>query len=296
MSLENCLQELSDEDAPLTQDGLTQLSDLVAAELSELAAAWPEMPSERRASIIEKLAELAEENAQLDFTEVFKLALGDEDYRVQEKAISGVWEGEDRTVIPLLVGILHSDRPHQVRAASATALGKFAQLAQEGKILAKDGQAVQDALMTFLQDEKDTLEVRRRALEAVSPFNTERVHEYIRWAYNSSDLELKCSSLYAMGKTQEVAWLPAILSELKSTSAPMRYEAVCACGELGGEDMVPHLIPLLEDDDVQIQMAAVTAVGNIGGVLAKRALQRCIRTGDQAIQDTAKDALEEMEI
>ena len=110
---------------------------------------------------MERLVELAEENAQLNFTEVFKLGLGDHDYHVQEKAISGMWEGEDRTIIPLLLEILHSDRPHQVRAASATALGRFALLAQEGKILAKDAQAVEDALMTFLQDEKDTLEVWR---------------------------------------------------------------------------------------------------------------------------------------
>ena len=294
--MEKCLQELCDEDAPITQGCLIELSDLVAEQLSELASVWPEVSPERRAKVIERLVEMAEENAQLDFTEVFKLALGDQDYQVQEKAISGIWEGEDRTVIPLLLEILHSDRPHQVRAASAMALGKFAQLAQEGKILAKDAQLVEDTLMTFLQDEKDTLEVRRRALEAVSPFNTARVHEYIRWAYNSSDQELKCSSLYAMGKTQEIAWLPAILSELKSASAPIRYEAVCACGELGEEAMVHHLIPLLEDDDSQIQMAAVTAVGKIGGALAKRALQRCVRTGDQAIKDAAQDVLEEMEI
>ena len=295
MSLEKCLQDLHDEDTPLTYSSLIELSDLAYEEVPLFAAVWRDVTTARRARVIERLVEMAEDNAQLDFTDVLKIALADEDPQVQEKAIAGVWEGEDRTIIPLLLNILHSEGPPQVRAASATALGRFAWLAQEDKILPKDAEMVQESLMRFLQDEQDSLEVRRRALEAVSHFNTPKVHEYIRWAYGSSEQKLKCSSLYAMGKTQETGWLPAIISELRSASAALRYEAVCACGELGEEDVVHHLIPLLEDDDAQVQMAAVGAVGNIGGPLAKRALQRCVRTGDEIIKEAAQDALEEME-
>ena len=296
MPLEDCLTELYDEDTPLTYSNLIELSDMVSAETPQFIPAWNQVTSERRAQVIERLVELAEENAQLDFTAVLKIALADDDYLVQEKAIAGMWEGEDRTVIPLLLDILHSDGPPQVRASAAGALGRFARLAQEDKILPKDAQAVQESLMRSLQDESDPLEVRRRALEAVSPFNTPRVHEYIRWAYSSSEQRLKGSSIYAMGKTQETAWLPAILSELRSANPSLRYEAACACGELGEEDVVHHLIPLLEDDDSQVQVAAVIAMGNIGGPLAKRALRRCMRNGDESLKEAAQEALEEMDI
>ena len=208
MPLEDCLTELYDEDTPLTYSNLIELSDMVSAETPQFIAAWNQVTSERRAQVIERLVELAEENAQLDFTAVLKIALADDDYLVQEKAIAGMWEAEDRTVIPLLLNILQSDAPPPVRASAAAALGKYALLAQEDKILPKDAQAVQESLMRSLQDESDPLEVRRRALEAVSPFNTPRIQEYIRWAYGSGEQTLKGSSIYAMGKTQETAWLP----------------------------------------------------------------------------------------
>ena len=296
MSLEMCLIELCDEDAPLSYSNLIELSDLVSAERPQFVAIWNQVTSERRAQVIGRLVDLAEENAQLDFAEVLKIALADDDYLVQEKAIAGIWEGEDRAVIPLLLDILQSDGPAEVRASAAGALGKFARLAQEDKILPKDAQMVQESLMRSLQDEGDPLEVRRRALEAVSPFNTPRVHEYIRWAYSSGEQKLKCSSLYAMAKSQEEAWMPAILTELRSAHPSLRYEAATACGELGEEDVVQHLIPLLEDDDTQVQMAAVIAMGNIGGTLAKRALQRCMRDADETLREAVQEALEEMDI
>ena len=296
MSLDTCLIELEDEDAPLSYSNLIELSDLVSAEMPQFIRSWNQVSSERRAQVVERLVELAEENARLDFAIVLKLALADDDYDVQEKAIAGMWEGEDRTVIPLLLNILQSDAPPPVRASAAAALGKYALLAQEDKILPKDAQSVQESLMRSLQDESNTLEVRRRALEAVSPFNTPRIHEYIRWAYGSGEQTLKGSSIYAMGKTQEIAWLPAIIPELRSTDPSLRYEAVCACSELGEEDMVEHLIPLLEDDDTQVQMAAVSAMGNIGGTLAKRALRRCMRDADETLKEAVQEALDGMDI
>ncbi len=295
MSLATCLAELEDEDAPLSYSNLIELSDLVSAEMPQFIVAWNQVSSERRVQVVERLVELAEENARLDFTSILKIALADDDHQVQEKAIAGMWEGEDRAVIPLLLNILDSDAPSHVRASAAGALGRFASLAQEDKLLPKDAQLVQDSLMRSLQDDNDALEVRRRALEAVSHFDTPRIHDYIRWAYGSGEERLKTSSIYAMGKTQETAWLPAIISELRNGNPSLRYEAACACGELGEEDVVHHLIPLLEDDDTQVQMAAVSAMANIGGPLAKRALRHCLRNCDDAIKEAVQEALEEMD-
>ena len=60
-------------------------------------------------------------------------------------------------------------------------------------------------------------------------------------------------------------------------------------------DSVPYLIALLQDDDYQVQIAGVAALGKIGGGMAKRALQRCIKEGDAALEDAARAALEEIE-
>ena len=296
MSLETCLVELEDEDAPLSYSNLIELSDLVSAEIPQFVRAWNQVSSDRRVQVVQRLVELAEENARLDFSSILKIALADDDYDVQERAIAGMWEGEDRTVIPLLLNIFQSDAPPNVRAAAAGALGKYALLAQEDKILPKDADLVEKSLMRSLQDDSNAVEVWRRALEAVSPFNTPRIHEYIRWAYGSGEQALKTSSIYAMGKTQETKWLPAIIPELRSSNPSLRYEAVCACSELGEEDILQHLIPLLEDDDAQVQLAAVSAMGNIGGTLAKRALRRCMRDADDTLREAVQEALDEMDI
>ena len=75
----------------------------------------------------------------------------------------------------------------------------------------------------------------------------------------------------------------------------MRYETANACGELGDEEVVPHLIALLQDDDYQVQMAGLAALGKIGGPLAKRALLQLVKEGDALLEEAAREALEGVE-
>lgn len=295
MTLEKCLHNLGDEGQSLTYSGLAELSDLSLMETSRFEKVWSNISASRRLDVVGRLIEIAEANPQMDFFSVFKLAAKDPDDAVGEKAIYGFWEVEDRSIIPLLLDVLQSRGLVQARAAAAIALGKFVTLAQDGKILVKDGQMVQESLMAVLQDKWNPIDVRRRALEAVSPFNTPGIREYVRWAYDSDDVDLKCSSLYAMGKTQDTVWLPEIIDALEESSAPVRFEAASACGELAEEDVVPHLTPLLGDDDVEVQMATVDAMGKIGGSLAKQELLHCIRSDDIVLKEAAESALEEME-
>ena len=59
--------------------------------------------------------------------------------------------------------------------------------------------------------------------------------------------------------------------------------------------MVPYLICLLQDDDYQVQVAGLNALGKIGGSLAKRALLCCIKEGDASLEEAARNALESVE-
>ena len=295
MSLDMCLQIITEEETPLSAPLFTELSDLSPAELGRFARTWYKVSPERKQKVVERMVELAEDTTELDFSAIFKMCLKDADDKVRQGAITGLWEFEDRSLIQLLVPILNSDNSGKVRAASAVALGKFAFLAQDGKILSKDGQLVSDSLMGALRSEDETLEVRRRALESVAPFNLAGVNEYINWAYCSEDLDLKCSSIFAMGKTGNSPWLPVLFKELQSPSPPIRYEAATACGEMDNEEAAPHLIPLLHDDDYQVQLAAVTALGEIGGTLAKKALRKSLKRGDPILEDAARNALENIQ-
>ena len=76
----------------------------------------------------------------------------------------------------------------------------------------------------------------------------------------------------------------------------MRYEAASACAELGEEKAVPYLVPLIRDDEHQVQLAAIRALGAIGGPLAERAIRQCLRSDDEALQEAAEEALHHLEI
>lgn len=295
MSLETFLESLVDLSVEVPAADFVEASDLSPSELGNFAKVWFTTPVERQRWIVDTMVELAEDNPELDFCAIFKMCLKDKDEVVLLKAMEGLWEFEDRSIIPGLIQVLGSDKSSEVRAASAVALGKFAMLIQEGKLLDKDVKLVSENLLQALENHDEDLDVRRRSLEAVAPFNTLEIEKYVHWAYKSDDLRLKSSSIYAMGRTGETSWLPLLIKELQNKEPRMRYETANACGELGDEDVVPHLISLLEDDDFEVQVASLNAMGKIGGSLAKRALMHCLKEGDASLEDAARAALENIE-
>ena len=295
MSLESCIESLQDEKADLGYQTLIELSDLTSGDLGVFARAWFKLSSSRKQAIVERLVELGEENPELDFCSIYKVCLRDVDDKVRRTAVNGLWEFEDRSLIQVLVELLREDSSGEVRAAAAMGLGKFASLAQDGKVLSHDGDLVRESLMGTLGTDGEWLEVTRRALEAAAPFNTPEICKHIHKAYDSDDAELKCSSIYAMGRTGESEWLPLIFRELNNPNPPIRYEAANACGQLDDEEAAPHLLPLLDDEDLQVQLAAINALGEIGGQIAKRALIRCVKGGDSVLEDAARTALENLE-
>ncbi len=295
MSFRQFIEIIADPAAPVSGAPFHEASDPSPSELAEFARICEGMHEERRLEVVAAMVEQAEENLELDFTSIFRQCLQDDDDRLVQLGIEGLWEQEDRWLVAELVGLLRSERGAQVRATAALALGKFPALAQEGKLQPQDGELIYRVLMDFLEDEIEELEVRRRCLEAVAPFNTEEIQDYIRWAYEDEDQDLRSSSIYAMGRTGETKWLPTLLWELESSDPAVRYETAYACGDLGDEDAVPELVELLQDEDPEVRLACIAALGKIGGALARRALIDCVRDGDSAMSDAAHTELENLE-
>ena len=295
MSLEPFIENLADPAYQVPSGDFIELSDLSPAELGVFARTWFTIPVDRQLWIVSTLVELAEDNAELDFFAIFKMCLKDGKEAVVEKAMEGLWEQEDRSVIPFLTDILLSNKSPSVRAAAAVALGKFPSLVQQGKLLPKDRDSVHDSLMAVLEDSDQPPEVRRRSLESIAPFNTSDIQSYVSWAYNSGDLKLKSSSIFAMGRTGEPSWLPVLIKEIQNPEPTIRYETAHACGELGEEDAVPHLINLLQDDDYLVQLAGINALGQIGGPLAKKVLLHCVQEGDASLEEAARAELQNIE-
>ena len=295
MTLDNYFSELTDPEIVIKQSGLLQLSGLAGSEIIELLGVWSTIPTERRREIVDRMTELVEDNLDLDFASVFRACLRDKDDQVRAKAARGLEDSDDRTIIRPLIDLLLKDDSLEVRASAAVSLGKFAVMAQDGKVLKRDGERIRVALMEVIDRDDESLETRRRAIESVASFNSPQVEQIIKEAYDDGNPELKQSAIYAMGQSSDSAWMPIVIQETQSSDPAIRYEAATACGNLGEEDTVPHVIALLNDDDSLVQLASVRALGAIGGSLSKRALQQCLLMGDDAIEEAAKNALEEIE-
>jgi len=260
-----------------------------------LERVWAAIEPKRRQQIVHRLVELAEDNFELNFDSIFKNCLKDQDAEVRSKAIEGLWESEETSLINPLINLLEQDSSEKVQATAATALGKFAMLAEHKKLRSSHTSKVCQALLTVIGDKSKPIEVRRRALEAAAPLSLPQVKGAIIEAYQSHNSKLRISSIYAMGKNCDHSWLPILLKELANADAEIRYEAVGACSELGEEEAIPHLIELIDDPDADAQMAAIQALGKIGGSEAKKCLEQCLDNPSEVVQRAVEQALDELE-
>jgi len=292
--LERYLAELNDLSKPLLTAKLVDLSDLFPEEAEVFLREWPGIDAERRRQIAGRLADLAEDNLELDFDVVFRACLDDADGEVRAQAAGGLWGSEERSLIEPLIRLLIEDEEHAVRAAAADALGQFALLAELGDLPEGDAHRVEEALIRAFEKGDEQLYVRCRVLEAIGPLSKPHIEEMIRQAYRSDLLELQVSALYAMGRNCNPGWLPVILKELRSHNPQLRFEAVRACAELEAGEAVPHLLELTRDSDPEVQLSAIGALGQIGSSEAKEGLQECLENPEDKIREAAQEALEDI--
>jgi hypothetical protein len=281
-------------DRPLLNSRLTELSNLSSEEIAPFEHSWAAIEPKRRRQIVHRLVELTEDNVEFNFDRIFKHLLTDPDDEVRSKAIEGLWENEETSLINPLVNLLEQDSSEKVQAAAATALGRFTMLAEHKKLRSHHASRMEEALLAVIGDETKPVEVRHRALEAVAPLSIPQVRTAIMAAYQHHDSSSKVSSIYAMGKNCDPSWLPILLRELASADPEVRYEAAKACGEVEEEEAVPYLIELIDDHDADVQMSAIQSLGKIGGTMAKEYLEQCLSSSNEAISQTAEQALLEL--
>ncbi len=298
MSFEAQLARIGDLGQPLIHSELKILADLGPESLKVFWQAWREFPADRRIEIVRALDELGEDNVDLDFRPVLRACLSDAHPEVRAAAVMGLWEDESERTMDRLIALL-DDEAGGVRSAAAVALAPFAYRAEIGELAAPVGQRVQAALLRVAIDPEQPLEVRRRAVEGLGYFaNSKEAQAEIGRAYAHPELSMRESAVLAMGRSMRPTWFPYIERELKSPSPALRYEAARAVGELGeeGRPLLPALLPLVDDDDTEISLTAIWALGQVGGPSAKRLLERLARSKDEARRQAAADALEELSL
>ena len=85
--------------------------------------------------------------------------------------------------------------------------------------------------------------------------------------------------------------LGPLLSDLQSTKAAARWEAVDQIGQMKDPEAVPYLLPLLKDVDVFVRMATARVLGDLKSTSAVPALIDALEDSEAAVREAALGAL-----
>jgi HEAT repeat protein len=292
----HALQRILTEDAPFSYTQLQVLSNLEPQDLRAFCRAWPAIPHERRQQVTRALAQLNEDSTDLNFRDVFLVCLDDSDDVVRAAAIEGLGDDESSSLLERLMALVAQEPAADARSQALLALGRFMQLIETTDFLSSYRPRLLRLLLDVFGDPAATLEQRRRALESMAyASGSEEVERAISQAYESNELEMRVSAVHAMGHHLADRWRPAIERELKGPDAEMRYEAAHASGETEDPTLIPHLAPLLGDEDHEVAREAIWALGKIGGARARRLLERCLQLEDEDLQEAAEKGLRVLE-
>jgi len=295
MGLDEFLNQLpEDDDAVINYASLAELSRLTGPEASEFGQLWLEWSSERVLDIVERMVSLCEDQLDVEFEVIYKQGLKHPNPTVRIASLKGLEETEDRALVIQLGKILKSDPVAEVRAAAAIPLAHLSIMAEAGKLSARYREVLEDALYGVMENEREIQEVKLKAMEAVSVFAAERLTSHIELAWSSGDLNARQSSLFTMGRTSDPKWIEYVIPDLEHDSASVRYEAAIAMGELGDEHHLRVMDAPLDDEDLTVQLAAISAVERIGGDAAKAKLELKLASPEPQVVELVQQALQTM--
>lgn len=293
--LERLLEQLKRTNDQVRATQLSALSELDKTDLAALERLWSAVPATRRRALAHLMNEIVEDNVDYNFETACQCFLTDDDPEVRLAAIEGLWECTDPKLIARLFSILRTDPEDGIRAAAATALGRFVLRGKLGELRERYLAPLEQGLIDVYEDVDESISVRRRAIEALGPIDKERISDLIEDAFESEDDDLRASAIYAMGRSADARWLPTLEAEAESAVPQLRYEVAVALGEIEDQEGIPILVRLIDDVDPEVRQAAVTALGKVGGRDAERALRRMLKSPSQEMREAAEEALSELQ-
>jgi HEAT repeat protein len=294
LSLAEVLLQLQNEQDVPSLNELAVFSDLTRAEAEMVQEAWPQIPSGHRFEVLTQLVTRSKEDIHLHLGRFLRIVLTDPEGSVRRLAVEGLWDDIEPDLLGPLVHILHNDDDTEVRATTAAGLGGFVLAGELEELDSAIAMRAEEALLAMLHNQTEPVLVRARALESMAYSGEMGVHQLIEDAYYSPEEEMRVSALTAMGRSADIRWRGYVRAELQSPTAAMRREAAWACGELEAKSALRELLLLLEDDNKEVRLATLYALGNIGGNDAKHALEYFAESDDPDEASVAEQALEEM--
>jgi HEAT repeat protein len=275
---------------------LYRLTDLTPEQLDSFCGAWMHVDDERRRVVVRHLADISEENFQVDFSEIFAFCLTDNSSAVRMASLDGLGDSDRTALIEPIVELMLNDPDDQVRALAAATLGHYVLMSEWQQIPESRIKPAIRALLDVLNDPVMDKSIRRAALESIGPATHPKVSQHIEEAYDSADLQLQLSAMFAMGRSADSRWLDIVIDEMDSPIMDMRVEAARAAGMIGSTEAVSELSNLVLDEDLEVRQVAIAALGQIGGPVASGILDELAADPDMAdLNEVILEALDELQ-
>lgn len=292
--LETLLQQLEVAPDTVPLNEYFALSNLTRAGADVVRRLWPRLAVESRRRVLDVLLDGADVYLDVDVNSFLATILDDPEAELRQLALETLAESEPAPeILGPIIQRLQRDEDDAVRAAAAAALGYYVLAGELDELDAALAMRAEEVLMTVLTDPAEPIAVQRRALESIAYSGELGVRQFIEDAYYSPYEEMRLGALVAMGRSADIRWRRLARAELSNPSPAMRAEAAVACGELEVRSALSDLLALLEDDEQMVRLAAIFALGRLGGKPAHRALSS-IAASDTEEAEAAELALEEM--
>jgi len=187
-----------------------------------------------------------------------------------------------------------SDEAAEARAAAASALGMYIYLGEVEELPEKLLHHIEDNLLKVTQG-NDVPLVRRRALESLGYSSRQEVLPLIQNAYASGKVDWLETALFAMGRSANKRWAKPVLEMLNSDTTSIRFEAARAAGELELTEATESLLELLQNEDMDMRMAAAWSLSQIGGGGVREVLEEMLEEAENEDEiELLEDALDNL--
>jgi len=280
------------DDGPTAADELAALSNLPTALRSEFAARWARLALARRRELINALGRLEDVEVVYTFGPIFYVALDDPDPAVRWEAIQGLSHDTSQEVLEKLLPLARKPDP-EVQPAAVEALASYAYQSSVGSLDGAAAERLTETLHRLVQHEPFGSRVQLRAIESLAYLPDDPVaDEYTERLYNEGGEEEQVAALIAMARSLSPRWEAVVLDELDSESPRMRFHAAAAAGEMELADAIERLgVVAAQDDDGEVRLAAIWALGEIEDPLSTHILNRLLDTDDEETREAVEEAL-----
>jgi HEAT repeat protein len=282
---------LLDNSQPFPAQYLHVFSDITEADFKEVKKIWSQITPKRKINLLQDLEHMMEADTLLSCDDFARFALDDEDANVRSRAISLLWECEDPKLAGRFAEMLSNDPSDIVRAAAASALGKFVLMGELEEISRKVFSETIDLLLKVYTSELSE-RVRQEILRSLSYSGQRDITIMIQEAFLSDKKDWKIAALESMGRSADNRWKDHVISTLDHSDEDYQYEAIRAAGELELKPARLSLLEMLMEDEIansDLRFQVIWALSKIGGESVYETLQELL---DNAEDDDEIDVLE----